>query len=944
MNPICLALSALIFSFQSHQGITPIRNVVGLIPRNSVVQETNKIVAVAGVVTIPSTRTDSTLVSFIQDRTGGIMLFQFDYRGPVLFVGDSIVATGKLGVYYGQEEMISPQIRIVKRGVKVYPVSASVKQINNGTFHGFLVRCIGKIVARTFTLNGISIHFVDGNNDTAVAFADFRQDPQFDVDQIREGESFSITGVSSRFSAKKPFNGNDDLLLRSSADLRPIPEGFFFRHSSSIELIFTLVIALVFSLSVFSILLRTKVKQKTRQLEDQTGVLRLFFDSIAELTGVLDKKAILTLALQRGHALTGTRSVIFCETLPTDGSLLLTAFQLTGETLSVETQRFRSKSLSHVFREFPEGDAIWNTTMEKLIPDASSDGDDESLSEFLRSHVPGGNLTVIAPNPPAKDFLVAFDHVGPISSVLPRALIISYILHVYSAYRSAQLFDVVKEQGTALERLYNNSVFGLLTLSEQGTIQTANKVAMQMFEDENLIGKKVRDYMAHEDAARLDDLLVGVAAVSKEKFVRFAAEVNRPRNRGNFEFAIQFDPASKTFYATVQDTGVRGYYEDYAAKEKKIETLEKLASSLTHDLNNIVGSITGYASLLKRKLPQNSKEYHYADIVENSSRRATELVKEVLGFSQLDAKTLEVVDLNRFAADIISDFRKTHGEKYSLLLTPFGRSIRTRISTSQIRQVLLAILTNAVDAMENGGTIICSIGVEELPDSAPAQARSGEYCFVEVEDHGLGMDEAIRRRIFEPFFTTKRVKKYTGLSLSMAYNILKHHKGFIDVESTPGIGTRVKIFLPPYLQNVGSGQQAEPPKGFGIKGVKVLVVDDEEGVRQLAYDILSERGYTVLTANDGLQALECLKGSPDVKLVVLDMVMPGMGGKDTCIEIKKRPDAPKVLICTGYSELSDLESILGKHADGLLQKPYSTIEMIKAVDNLLYATSTEKSA
>jgi signal transduction histidine kinase/ActR/RegA family two-component response regulator len=935
LSLVGLAFLAILTLPHPAQHTTSIREAVQLTPRNYATEETNRSVTVTGVVTVPSARTDSSLGVFIQERNSGIRLFEHDYRGPSLFAGDSIEATGKLGIYYGQEEIVSPIIRILRRRLRLHPVQVSAEQVSDGSFHGLLVRCEGKVVGSAFRSNGVLLYFTDSNDDTAAAFLDFRQDPLFDPGTINPGDSYLITGVSTRFAFKKPFKDNNDLLLRSAADLKPIPKSFISRYSGPAGLIFAAILVLIGSLAIFTYLFRAKMKQKTAQLEDQAKILRVFFDSIAELTGVLDRREILTLALRRAHSLAGTGAVVFGEIRPSGGGLLLTSFALSGERLSMEAQKFENNPLAPIFEGLSEKGSIWNTNVEKLMLEASGGDNLEALLKFLSTRLPGGNITVVAPNPTSKDFLVAFNHVGPISRRLPRALIVSYILHVYSAYRSAELFDVVKEQGEALERLYNNSVFGLMTISGGGVIQTANKIATQMFVEDGLAGKKVRDYLAREDASRFDDLLASVNAVSKEKFVRFAAEVETTRGRRNFEFALQYEPASQIFYVTVQDTSDREYYENYATKEKKIETLEKLASSLTHDLNNIVGSITGYASLLKRKLPQESKEHHYADIIEDSSRRTTELVKEVLGFAQLDAKSMDVVDLNRFSSDIVADFRKTHGDKYSILLTPFSRPIHTRISTSQMKQVMLAVLTNAADAMENGGTIICSVGLADMPESAPAYVNTGEHCFVEIEDHGPGMDDTIKRRIFEPFFTTKRVKKYTGLSLSMAYNIVKHHKGFIEVESAPGTGTRVKIFLPCFSEKAKLKPEPETSRTVKAKGAKVLVVDDEEGVRQLGHDILSEHGYEVITANNGLQALERIKDNPDIRLVVLDMLMPGMGGKDTCLEIKKRPEAPKVLICTGYSELSDLESILGKYADGLLQKPYSTSEMTTVVDNLL---------
>lgn len=936
MSSFGLVLSALILFFRPVDRIIPIKEAIRLAPRDSVVAESNRVVSVTGIVTLPSGRTDGTLQSFIQDRTGGIRLFEYEYKGPSLLVGDSVTATGRLGIYYGQEEIVSPRIRLLRHRLKVVPIPASVEQIRNGKFHGMLVSFKGKVVRKSFRSNGVSIYLVNRNNDTASVFADFRQDPQFDAAKIHNGSWFAVTGISTRFSYAKPYTGGDDILIGSPADFTPLPESFLDRYSSAVEFVFAAIIALLGFLTVFLYLLRSKVKQKTKELEEQTRVLRLFFDGVAELTGVLSRERILDLALKRGHSFAGTTSVIFVEAPIADGVPVATAFEMAGEKLEMKSQRFTRNAFSEIFNLLADSDALWSKTVNELAPEVSRDDAGDSLHSFFESHLHGSRLTVISANPHGKDFLAIFDHAGPISQRIPRALIKSYILHVYSAYKAAELFDLAKKQGEALESLYNNSVFGLLTISESGTILTANKIALQTFEDEKIIGRKVSEYLADGESGRFNALLTGMASTSKDGFVRFAAEMKRGHGSRNVEFAIQFDPVSRIFYATVQDTSDREYYEDYAAKERKIGTLEKLASSLTHDLNNIVGSITGYSSLLKRKLPRNSKEHHYADIIENSSRKAAELVKEVLGFAQLDAKTLEVVDLSKFISDAAGEFEMAHANKYSIRVTPFGRPLHTRISTSQFKQVILAVLTNAAESMEKGGTIKCVVGLGEVPEPAPAYVNKGEHCFVEIEDRGLGMDETIMRRIFEPFFTTKRVRKYTGLSLSMAYNIVKHHKGFISVRSAPGQGTRVRIFLPRYHEKEkSSGKVKQEAKSLDGNGAKILVVDDEEGVRQLAYDILVDHGYAVITAADGVQALEQLKENPDVRLVVLDMVMPGMGGKDACIEIKKRPKPPKVLICTGYSEISDLDRVLGRDADGLVQKPYSTKELSRAVSNLL---------
>lgn len=369
--------------------------------------------------------------------------------------------------------------------------------------------------------------------------------------------------------------------------------------------------------------------------------------------------------------------------------------------------------------------------------------------------------------------------------------------------------------------------------------------------------------------------------------------------------------------------------------EKEIESLVKLASSLSHDLNNLVGSIMGYASLLKKKLQPETKEFHYADIIENSSKQITELVKRVLGFSQLDTKTVEVVNLSRFTEKIAEDFRSTHGDKFAVSVTAASQPAIVRISTSQLKQVLLAVLDNAADSMETGGIIECSIGFPENPGAPQNLTWKPMKCFIAIEDHGTGMAPEIKQRIFEPFFTTKQGKKYTGLNLSQVFNIVKQHNGSISVDSSPGVGTKVKIYLPLYSEENTPPADEMISQTLEMKGARVLVVDDEENVRQLGFDILTEHGFQVITANDGADALEKLKDKPDIRLVVLDMIMPVMTGKEACIEIKKMKNPPKVLICTGFSELSDLKTILGTYAEGLLQKPYSIAELLTAVKNIL---------
>ena len=377
--------------------------------------------------------------------------------------------------------------------------------------------------------------------------------------------------------------------------------------------------------------------------------------------------------------------------------------------------------------------------------------------------------------------------------------------------------------------------------------------------------------------------------------------------------------------------------------EKEIDALAKLASPLSHDLNNLVGSIMGYASLLKKKLQPGTKEFHYVDIIENSSKQMTELVKRTLGFSQLDTRSVELVDLVQFTRNVVEYFGKDHPEKkWTFTISETSRPTKVQISTTQFRQVILAILENAADSMEGGGIISCTIGLSEGLETNADFPEGSHECYLEIQDHGTGMEENIRERIFEPFFTTKRREKYTGLSLSQAFNVVKKHNGYISVSSTPGNGTRVRVHLPLDMGKNVSIAGASLTQMNDMRGTRILVVDDEENVRQLGFDILSEHGFNVVTANNGADALKKLRENPDTRLVIMDMIMPVMNGKDACIEIKKMKDPPKILICTGFSELSDLKTVLGKYAESMIQKPYSTGELVTAVEYLLKDNQTPK--
>ncbi len=937
MNLAALPLLGFLFFFQTPLPTSPVEGALNLIPRDSTVVRTNTVFTISGVVTSSLLTNNHILECFVQDNEGGIELFNSDYRGPALSIGDSVTATGKLGLYFGQEELLSPTAKILRRGAHVTPIRVTLRELNSGDFHGRLVQSYGMVTRKISNGGGLAIYLANRANDTAAAFIDNRLIRHFDIDRIHRGEMISVTGIATRYSSVKPFTDNNEVMLRTSGDIAPAAIGSQGEFSGIIIIALIIILAVIGILVFFNYLLRSEVRQKTRQIEEHGKLSAVLYDAIAELSGLLDEKEIVTRVLKKLNPHVGMTSTLFCSSPDADNKWIISTFRLSGSDVLSSTMTFRSSLLTRVVGHPADEDALWGISIDDIFPpDIAPSDEDGKVSDHLRECFGGKRITVVKLGVSDANILVIFDHTMSFQEKLQREAILSFVRHLLAAIRGAELFALAQKQETAIEKLYNSSVFGLLTLSSDGTIRTANLVATEMLNDKDVVGKKIQRYLAPKDALRLEELLPSLATVPAEKFVRFEAKTQRGTAASTeVEFAVEFDTLSRTFNVSVQDIGDRRLFETFTAYEEKITALEKMASFLSHDLNNIVGSITGYASLLKKKLSSDSKEYHYAEVIENASQRTTELVKQVLGFAQMDAKTIEVVDLNIFVKNIASDFENVHEGKFDIVFDSAKQPIYSRISTSQLRQVLMAIFENAAESMPLGGTIDCSTGYSDIQGIPAGSLIGGKRCYVEVEDHGVGMDEAIKRRIFEPFFTTKRSKKYTGLSLSAAFNIIKHHKGFISVDSSPGLGTKVRIYLPRYSELERPKSDISSSTDVIAKGIKILVVDDEQSVRQLGSDILTEQGFTVVTADDGRKALEKLRENPDVSLVLLDMVMPVMSGREACIEIKKLPVPPKVLICTGFSELSDLESILGVYAEGLVQKPYTTADLVKSVNEVL---------
>jgi CheY-like chemotaxis protein len=320
-----------------------------------------------------------------------------------------------------------------------------------------------------------------------------------------------------------------------------------------------------------------------------------------------------------------------------------------------------------------------------------------------------------------------------------------------------------------------------------------------------------------------------------------------------------------------------------------------------------------------------------------AAERATNLTQNLLAFSRKQIINPKPVRLNEVIKHLEKILVRVISEdiELKLFLTPHEASVLS--DTSQLDQVLMNLATNARDAMPDGGTLIIETELVEFDEDYVRKhvfAQPGKYMLISVTDTGSGMDAKTRGKIFEPFYTTKEVGQGTGLGLSMVYGIIKQHNGYISVYSEPGKGTTFKLYLPVVAQEADKLVTAALPPVIG-GAETILLAEDAVMVRDLTKNILEEYGYSVIVAENGVEAVEAYKAHPEIELLILDVIMPGKNGKDTYMEIKGlRPDI-KAIFMSGYtSNIIHKKGILDS-ATEFISKPFSPNAFLRKVREVL---------
>lgn len=375
-------------------------------------------------------------------------------------------------------------------------------------------------------------------------------------------------------------------------------------------------------------------------------------------------------------------------------------------------------------------------------------------------------------------------------------------------------------------------------------------------------------------------------------------------------------------------------------QSQKMETVGRLAGSIAHDFNNLLTILMGYSQLSLLGLKEDNPLKGNLQEIKSATERAAQLTNQLLAFSRRQVLNVKVLDLNTVVQGLEKMLRRIIGEDIELITHLAEGLGRVKTDPSQMEQVLLNLVVNAKEAMPNGGKLILETNHVELDENyarTHINVIPGRYVLISVSDTGCGMSPEVKERIFDPFFTTKGKDKGTGLGLSTVYGIVKQSGGNIWVYSELNRGTTFKIYLPRVEEEADAFPEKDEggdlPRGSEI----VLLVEDEPSVRSLAARVLREQGYTVLEAANGEEAMH-IAHKPIIKeihLLLTDVVMPQMGGKELVERFKALYPSVKILFISGYTDKAVTHQVLLESEFPFLQKPFSPIALVKKVRGVL---------
>jgi two-component system cell cycle sensor histidine kinase/response regulator CckA len=410
--------------------------------------------------------------------------------------------------------------------------------------------------------------------------------------------------------------------------------------------------------------------------------------------------------------------------------------------------------------------------------------------------------------------------------------------------------------------------------------------------------------------------------------------------------ASSCDEPEEVLELIAEDITDRRQLEEQLRQAQKMDAVGRLAGGVAHDFNNLLMVINGYTEVLLEQLEKDSAMHHKVESIQQAADRAATLTRQLLAFSRKQLLELKVIDINAVIGDMERLLRPLIGENIELITRLSSETGHTRADAGQLEQVIMNLVVNAKDAMPDGGRLVLQSADVNVRQgfSEHRFIQPGRYAVISVSDTGHGMDKETQSRIFEPFFTTKEKGKGTGLGLSTVYGIVKQSNGYVFAESEPGTGSTFYVYLPRVEESAEelAPAKSQPNEAGGCE--TVLLVEDEESVRELVRLTLSSRGYKVIEAENGecgLRASETFKDHIDI--LITDVVMPGIGGRELAKKLLTLRPGISVLYLSGYTEDAVVtQGALGPNT-AFLQKPFTLQNLAKKVREVLRARPAAKS-
>ncbi len=503
--------------------------------------------------------------------------------------------------------------------------------------------------------------------------------------------------------------------------------------------------------------------------------------------------------------------------------------------------------------------------------------------------------------------------------------------------------EALRERTTHLNALIEKSPLAIVVHDSQDRVQMCNPAFERLFlyRQEEILGAKLDDLIDTEE--RPSEAVEITQRVLAAETVHVTTR--RRRKDGTlvdvelYGVPLMVQGVPIAAFGLYQDITARKVLEDQLRQAQKMEAVGRLAGGVAHDFNNLLMVIKGHAELLLEQVGLADPQHRHLEQIQKAAERAASLTQQLLAYSRRQVIKPEVLDLNTVVADMGNMLPRLLGEDIELAIMNSPELGRVKADRGQIEQVILNLAVNARDAMPRGGKLTIETTDVELDENYTCQhagVQPGSYVMLAITDTGCGMDAETRSHIFEPFFTTKEMGKGTGLGLATVFGIVKQSDGHIWVYSEPGHGTTFKLYLPRIEEAVEEVPMNQAVSRSLLGSETVLLVEDEEAVRELVRESLQRNGYTVLQARDGAEAVEiCEKRAGPIHVMVTDVVMPGMSGRELASRLGPRHPEMKVLYVSGYTENAIVHHGVLDPGAAFLQKPFRPADLAHKVRELL---------